>query len=548
MKRRGFIKKVSAASAAPLMLNGIPISVMGNGLLQHLAGSGADSDKVMVLIQLHGGNDGLNTVVPLNQYSEYINLRPNIALSNTGNRSVLSLDNTQRDEKKLGLHPDMGGIKSLYDEGKVAVVNAVGYENMNLSHFRSRDIWWMGGGYEDKYRSGWVGRYLDTCFPGYPDAYPNTEMPDPLALEIGSNVSLLFHREIGIPGAIPINNPDQFYDLVQSVGIDPPESVENTHYGVELKWILDIEEKSNQYAERLRDVFEKGTNSANVTYPDKYPFSAGGRFSTNHLARQLKLVSRLLSGGSKTKVFLVKIGGFDTHGNQVEAGNPSMGAHSALLYHISSAVKAFQDDLKFLGLEDRVVTATFSEFGRRAASNGSYGTDHGMAAPMFVFGKGVKPGIYGDNPDLNNLTRGNLTPQFDYRQIFTSMLQDWMGASSDALTQTRFDQFESTKLDLFGKNITGVNDFLNDRFRLNDCYPNPAKNVTTFSYYTNTRGHVSLKIYDVKGNMVKQVVDKQMSLGEHKVKVDVSGFKPGTYLYKIETGRLNATKQLVVVQ
>ena len=547
MKRRGFIKKLSLTGAAPFMLNGIPMTVLGQGTLKTLAASGADNDKVLVLIQLHGGNDGLNTLIPIDQYSNYINLRPNIAISDNGSRSYIGLDNTLNVQEQIGIHPDMVGVKELYDEGKVAIVQAVGYENINQSHFRSRDIWWMGGGFDDEYSSGWAGRYLDYCYPGYPDNYPSAEMPDPLGLEIGNNVSLMFHRETGIPAAIAAQNPDQFYNLITSVGGLPPESVADTHYGQELQWIMDIEEKSNQYAGRLRDVFEKGSNSPNITYPEKYPFDAGNRFSSNGLAGQLRLVARLLSGGSKTKIFLTRIGGFDTHASQVVAGEPSMGSHAALLYHVSSAVKAFQDDLKLLGLEDRVATMTFSEFGRRAASNGSYGTDHGTSAPMFVFGKGVKPGIYGNNPDLSNLSRGNLRNQFDYRQIFAAVLQDWMGASDEALVQTRFDQYAANKVDVFGSLVTGSKDeFFNDRFRLDSCYPNPAKDKTNFSYYINRNTNVSLKIYDTSGKLMKVVVDEKQNAGEHHVTVDLSGFKPGAYLYKIDAGNLKAAKRLIV--
>jgi hypothetical protein len=357
----------------------------------------------------------------------------------------------------------------------------------------------------------------------------------------------MFHRETGIPAAIAARNPEQFYDLITSVGGLPPESVAGTHYGQELQWIMDIEEKSNQYAGRMRDVFDAGSNSPNVTYPETYPFDSGGRNSTNGLAGQLQLIARLLSGGSQTKVFLAKIGGFDTHADQVVAGDPSMGGHAALLYHLSSAIKAFQDDLKNLGLDERVVTMTFSEFGRRAASNGSYGTDHGTAAPMFVVGKGVKPGVYGTNPDLNDLDRGNLRHQFDYRQIFAAVLQDHMEADNNALVQTRFDQFVANKVDVFGTLVTGnKQEFFNDRFRLDSCYPNPAKTYTNISYYINNSAHVLLTIYDSAGRKIKTVVDEGKGIGEHHVKVDLTGFKPGAYLYKIDAGHLKSTKRFLV--
>jgi uncharacterized protein (DUF1501 family) len=299
-------------------------------------------------------------------------------------------------------------------------------------------------------------------------------------LEIGATVSLAFHRENGIPAAVAANDPEGFFDLINSTGGLPPESVIDTHYGQELQWIMNIEANSNQYADRLKEVFDNGSNTAGVTYPETYPLAASRL--NNPLAPQLKLIARMLSGGSKTRIFLARIGGFDTHGNQVESYDPTLGNHAALLYHISSAVEAFQNDLQGLGLEDRVVTATFSEFGRRAASNASFGTDHGNAAPMFVFGKAVKPGIIGTNPDLQSLNGNNIPMQIDYRQVFTTILHDWMEATDQAMVQTLFDGFISQKLDLFGNLVTSTkDDFIAKRFKLNSAYPNPAGDRTTFS-------------------------------------------------------------------
>jgi len=270
------------------------------------------------LIQLHGGNDGLNTVMPLDQYTEYYNLRPNLAIPYNGKRKYIDLDNTLITEDQIGLHPDFIHMKELYDQAKVNIVQNVAYENVNGSHFRSRDIWFMVGNYDEYLPSGWMGRYLDHQFPGYPDEYPNTDMPDSLAIEIGNGISLAFHRSNGIPTAISIQNPEQFYDLISSVGGMPPEYIANTHYSQELQWIMDIEEKSNQYAGRLKEVFEQGANSQNVTYPELYPYHAPSGRIRNRLVPQLRMIARLLSGGVKTKISLARLGGFDTHAEQVE--------------------------------------------------------------------------------------------------------------------------------------------------------------------------------------------------------------------------------------
>ena len=546
MRRRGFIKKLPIVASSSFMLNNIPLSAMAKSAALHRLAATSDNDRVLILIQLHGGNDGLNTVIPIDQYAEYYQLRPNLAIPDNGKRQYIPLDSTLSVEDQVGLHPDLTHMKELYDQGKVNIVQNVAYENVNGSHFRSRDIWFMGGDYDEYLPSGWMGRLLDHEYPGYPDDYPNATMPDPLAIEIGNGVSLAFHRNNGIPTAISIQNPEQFYDLITSVGGAPPEHIANTHYGEELQWIMDIEEKSNQYAGRLKEVYEQGSNSSKVTYPELYPLNAPSGRIKNRLAPQLKMIARLLSGGVKTKIFLARLGGFDTHAEQVEPYDATMGTHAALLYHISSAMKAFQDDLKELGLEDRVMTMTFSEFGRRAYSNGSYGSDHGSSAPMFIFGKMVKPGVTGTNPDLNNLNNGNLVYQYDYRQVFTSAVADWLQADNAAIEATQFSDWMSSRLPIVGNGITGTKEaFFSERNFLDDCYPNPVIDKAVFGFRINSQSKVILEILDIKGSLVKLLSNDIKEPGFHHLTVDLSALNPGTYLYRIKTGNLETTKKLV---
>ncbi len=554
MKRRHFLKNISVAAGAPFMLNGIPVGLFANNnALQALAAT-ATNDKVLVVIQLHGGNDGLNMVIPVSQYSSYYNIRPNIAIPDFGSRKFIKLDNTLAEAKQVGLHPDMVGLKSLYDEGKLNIVQGVSYQNNNGSHFRGRDIWFMGGGYNDYSSSGWMGRFLDEQYPGYPDgppiAYPNTDMPDPLGLEIGEGVSLAFQRSNGIPAGLAVDSPEAFYQLINSVGGDLAINAPNSFYGDELKYIIGIENQSNGYAARLRDVFNKGKNTAGVVYPETYPFNAPTGSLRNGLSGQLKLVARLLSGGIKTKIFLVRIGGFDTHASQVESYDPTMGGHAALLYHISSAVKAFMDDLKGLGVDDRVIGMTMSEFGRRAKSNISYGTDHGTAAPTLLFGKSIKPGVTGNNVDLGSLRNDNIPMQYDYRQILATLLDDWLGGKSSTLQAAGFEPYTPDKLDIIAtaSAITGLDDFLNERFRLNNCFPNPASTSTTFSFYINNTAQVAINIFDMKGGLVANVINEQRDAGLNEVAFDVSNLKTGSYIYKIESMNLKGSKQLIILR
>jgi len=546
MRRRGFLKKLPIVAGASFVMNNLPLNALSKSAPLHRLAATSDNDRVLILIQLHGGNDGLNTVIPIDQYAEYYQLRPNLAIPDHGKRKYIDLDSSLNVEDQIGLHPDLTHMKDLYDHGKLNIVQNVAYDNVNGSHFRSRDIWFMGGDYNEYLPSGWMGRFLDHEYSGYPDNYPNAEMPDPLAIEIGNGVSLAFHRNNGIPTAISIQNPNQFYDLITSVGGAPPESIANTHYGQELQWIMDIEEKSNQYAGRLKEVYEKGSNSQNVNYPELYPFNAPSGRIKNRLAPQLKMIARLLDGGVKTKIFLARLGGFDTHAEQVESYDSTMGTHAALLYHISSAMKAFQDDLKELGIEDRVLTMTFSEFGRRAFSNGSYGSDHGTAAPMFVFGKMVKPGVTGTNPDLSNLNNGNLVHQFDYRQVFTSAIVDWLEADSDAVDATLFSDWVDSRVTIVGNGITGTKEgFFKERNYLQDCYPNPVQDKTVFGFRINSKGWVRLELLDMQGKLIKVLIDEERKEGLHHITSDLNSLKKGTYIYRIQSGNIEQTKKLV---
>lgn len=545
------MKKMPTVATGAMLLNNIPIQALARqGALQRMAAT-SSNDNVLVIIQLHGGNDGLNMIIPVDQYAQYLHLRPNIAIPDYGRRKFIDLDSTLSSAYQVGLHPDMGGLKTLYDQGKVNIVQSVGYENLNQSHFRSRDIWFMGGDYDEYLDSGWMGRYLENTYPNYPDAYPSQDMPDPLGLEIGNAVSLAFHRSNGIPTSISVNNPEQFYHLINSVGGEPPAEVADTYYGHELQWILDIEKKSDQYAGRLKEVYEKGRNSPEVSYPEKYPFNAPANAVKNNIGAQLRMIARLISGGCKTRIYLARIGGFDTHASQVESYDATMGIHASLLYHLSTSLRAFQDDLKALGLEDKVLTVTMSEFGRRPASNGSWGTDHGTAAPMMVVGKHVNPGVIGKNPDLANLEHHNLSVQHDYRQIFGAIVQDWFQGDERMLDETRFSSYVqgAKKLPIIRDYTLGnpVDQFVNERFALYDCVPNPASGLVQFGYKINATVKVNLSVYDLQGGLVQTIVSEHQHPGSYRQTSDVSAWQAGTYICMLSAGNFCSQKKLIVV-
>lgn len=572
MKRRNFIKKLSLA-AVPFTIGGIPIRLMADNSLTRMAQQ-SSNDRVLIILQMHGGNDGLNSVIPVEAYDLYYRWRANIAIpKRNGLRKMIPLDSTLAPDAQVGLHPDMIAMKDLYDRGRMSIVQGVSYKNNNGSHFRGRDISFMGGGFDDYFSSGWVGRYLQQEFAPkvYPNDFPNNDMKDPLAIEMGSDVSLIFHQAGNIPTSISLNDPESFARLVDELegftdqGIDPrgkpPLALNNSPYGKELNWILGLEDKSQDYANRLYEVYQRAADST-VTYPERYPFNAPRGSMNNGLTPQLQLIAKLLDGGGagqgvKTKVFLVKMGGFDTHAEQVESYDPTMGQHAALMYHLSSAMKAFQDDLRARGLEDRVLTVTTSEFGRRVRANGSYGTDHGTGAPVMIFGKGVQPGVVGNVPDMN---QENVYMQFDYRQVYANLLRDWMLVDEDKINNDIFfkDFLNGPKeegtgnyepLPLATQVISGVGeDFIKQRFKLENCFPNPAKGSTTISFRINNTNLVNLTLLDSQGRLVKTLLNEQRSEGRHDVPIDLSGLPTGIYFYQLKTGFFQETKKLIVTQ
>ena len=404
MKRRDFLRYTIPSVLLPSVMPGFSLRALlaSPFTAAHVPGG---SDRVLVLIQLSGGNDGLNTVIQLEFYEAYQAARSNIAIPQN---KILALDGYD----KTGLNPAMPEMQHLFDAGKLTIVQGVSYPQPNFSHFRATDIWLTGADPGQVLSTGWAGRYLDEQYPRFPEDYPNAAMPDPLAIQVGSLVSPALQGPALTMG-MAISNPASFYDLIN----DKPGAVPDTRAGDQIAYIREMSIKTDQYAGVIRNAAQKVAKQS-----DKYP--ATGK---NPLADQLKIVARLVAGGLRTKIYLVSMGGFDTHARQTEANDTTTGNHAKLLAKLSEAIGAFQDDLAFLQIADRVMGMTFSEFGRRIRSNASGGTDHGAAAPVFIFGNSVMPGIVGDNPVLpvNATVNDNIAMQHDFRAIYAALLEKW---------------------------------------------------------------------------------------------------------------------------
>jgi len=553
----------------PFTIGGISMRALASDSSFSKMAAASTNDRVLIILDLFGGNDGLNAVIPISNYDQYYKYRPNIAVpARNKTRGLIPVDDTLKPEDQVGLHPDMQAMKAMYDIGRVKIVQGVSYKNNNGSHFRSHDIWSMGGSSQDYLLDGWLGRYFQGEYAPYqyPKDFPDTAgVPDPLAIEFGSDLSPIFFQTGNIPTSISINNPEQFNDLVDGLegfydernrdsrGI-PPDYLTGSPYWKELSWILSLEDKSKDYAKRMYEVWKNGGEGA-TTYPEIYPFHAPDGALNNPFTDKLKMVARMLAGGSQTKVFTIRVGGFDTHADQVERDSPSMGGHAALMYHMSTAMKAFQEDLRARGLEDRVLTVTTSEFGRRIKSNGSYGTDHGDAAPLFMFGKGVQPGVLGTNPNLDT-DNGNVEMQYDYRLVYSNIMRDWMGVDDIRLNvifpgimgSGTTDGVTFQELPIAQRTITGVDDFISSRFVFEGCYPNPTKDKTTVHFSVNASNAVTVNLIDNLGQTVKVMVNGTYEQGEHRVEVDLTGLPTGNYICQFKSGFYQEAKKLVIVK
>jgi uncharacterized protein (DUF1501 family) len=398
--RRAFLQQLGTAGIVSLGIS--PPAFLSRAAWAADAESKKPSGgRVLVLVQMAGGNDGLNTVIPHSD-DEYYKARPGIGIPKA---NVLKIDDG------LGFHPQMTGFKELYDEGLLAIVQGVGYPNPDRSHFRSMDIWHSARPDTDYTQDGWLGRGLDLTVGGHAGEMRAMALGTnrlPLALTASKvnvpSISNLagYHLDLG---SGPEENRKLQRRLMGEIA-DRPGTVSGRG-AADLDFLRKTALTAFSSADRLKEV--TASYKPAVVYP------------ANGLGEKLKIVAQIIAGELGTRVVFVSLDGFDTHAQQA-------GSHQALLAELSSATRAFFQDLKGHGLDDRVVLATFSEFGRRVKENGSLGTDHGAASQVFIAGAGVKAGVHGKHPSLTDLVEGDLKFHTDFRSVYATLLTkvlDW---------------------------------------------------------------------------------------------------------------------------
>ena len=376
-------------------------------------------DKILVVIEMSGGNDGLNTVAPLND-PLYLKARQNIGLK---------ADNSVKIDNGLVLNPGMAALGKLYEGGKVAIVNGVGYPNPNRSHFASMDIWQSANvSIDATERSGWLARYFDEDGHFVGENAKNASLG---SLAMGGNLPLALYSQSS--SASVIGNGYNYGFDARGGDRDAQMATLKALYGSGELGNATVAAGSNQF---LRNVGSEIYASTDAIRGALYNYDRSAQQKANNpdnngLANDLRTVAKLISGDLPTRVYYVSIGGFDTHSDQ-------FGHHQYLLSQLSEALGAFQEDMRLQGREKDVLVMTFSEFGRRVKENGSNGTDHGSASLMFLVGGGVKGGVHGAYPSLEDLDDGDLKMTTDFRSVYSAVLGNWLGANSGKILGGEF--------------------------------------------------------------------------------------------------------------
>ena len=402
--RRSLLKVGLSSAAVVSMAHTMPSFVSQFAFAQQPKSAKLSNDNVLVVIQLTGGNDGLNTVIP---YADpaYVKSRPKLTLAKSHHR----LDD------RFGLHPAMIGLKQLFDQGQLAVIHGCGYPEPNRSHFRSMEIWHTANP-KSAQATGWLGHFIDHAARG--------GLAPVNALNIGSELPLALVNE-----GSPVPSIEKLEDF----------TLRSTNSEAQRKLLRELNAvKESADAPALKYLSRQATNA--ILAADKLDEvakqnSTGFYYGYETLGRQLQIISNLIAANAGTRLFYAQINGFDTHSSQANS-------HQQLLAQVSQAISGFHQELTAKGLNDKVMVMCFSEFGRRVAENSSAGTDHGAAAAMWVTGGKVKGGLHGKPPSLTDLDDGDLKYTTDFRRVYATLLERWLNADSTKVLGGKFEPVE----------------------------------------------------------------------------------------------------------
>lgn len=516
--RRSFLQTIGMAGGVGFGLGGFGISALASSPLSFSLGG--NNDRILVLIRLKGGNDGLNMIVPAFDYGTYRANRPTIAINQN---DLIGLDNNNM----FAMPKSMAKLKPMWDQGAMKIINSCGYPDHNLSHFTSSDIWNSANEHieEDQNKSGWLGRYLLNQRPDYLTNLP----PVPGAIKVSSGSSITFQNPDRIDLAVNFNTPDKLIEVAEKGFVfDTVNLPDDCYYGDQIGYLRSILNITYKYAPNINKAYSSSANAVN--------------YSNNELSRQLSIVARLIKGKLGTRLYMVTLDGFDTHENQ----NVN---HPRLMNEISSAISEFYEDLKTGGIANDVLSMTFSEFGRRIRENDG-GTDHGTAAPVMFFGPALEGHeILGKNPDLKNVdAAGNLKFDTDFRSIYATLLESWLcidAASVDGILGDTFERIPQLGFDCFGINSvdTSLSQSIKHKAKLN------ANGSYIIEYSLSRPGMVEVDILTIMGQKITTLVNEYQNEGLHEcIFVNQTiGLGGAMYIYRIKSGKSIVSGKFVII-
>ncbi|WP_299430481.1 DUF1501 domain-containing protein [uncultured Maribacter sp.] len=552
--RRSFLQTLGIAGSGSMMLGSNLLSASAPSRLTN-ALADVETDNILILIRLSGGNDGLSTVIPINQYDAYANARPNIYIPES---KILKLTD------EFGVPSYMSSLEPMWGEGQFKAVHGVGYEGQSLSHFTGSDIFantdLATTGFSGT-NTGWLGRHFENLYPDYLSDFEGSRPEGPAAIQIGSYGNLVFEGE-ETNYAFVTNNVDQLQQIAET-GVQYPVDqalFDDCMYGDQLRFLRGVSNVTNEYAGTIHEAYLRGHDLQCVEYQD------------NSFARQLELLAKLIKGNLGTKVYMISMGGFDTHGNQPLA-------HERLMTNLSVAVNNFYEDLKCTGQDEKVLSMTFSEFGRRIFENGSNGTDHGKAAPTLFFGSGLNGSAFvGDHPTLDNPDgRGNLEYTMDFRDLYGTVLAEWLCVDPTTVNQhlnpTNVPGYNYTPVDL---GFQCHSETVFPDIAMDDSEPtlptqpgseeDPEYSPELLNaivhkpfYPTEENPHiyiempfsavVDIKLYNIMGQNVGTVYSERMSEGSTEINIREmlpNYLATGKYIYRINVQNKKMSKSVMV--
>ena len=504
--RRDFLQTLGLAGGVGISLAGLPLSALA---APALLGPTMEGDRILVLVRFKGGNDGLNTLIPMYDYSIYINKRPTIHIKQN---DLFNLDAGHAMPKT------MQNLLPLWNEGAMKVIQNVGYDNHNLSHFTSADIWNSGNQDIEQQadKSGWLGRYILNKQPDFLQNLP--EFPGAIKINSGSNIA--YNNADRIDLAVNFNTIDRLIEIGEKgFFYDTVNLPDNCYYGDQVGYLRSILNVTYKYAPVISNAYQQGKNDVS--------------YSNNPLSSQLAVVAKLIKGNIGTRMFMVTLDGFDTHENQNDD-------HPKLMNYIGNAIAEFYSDLKVGNKDNNVLTMTFSEFGRRVEEN-TGGTDHGTAAPVLLFGPALNDnGIVGENASLTNLDQnGNLKHDIDFRSIYATILESWLCVNAvdvDSILGDDYERIESLGIQCLD---TAVNDVQPLTQNITHQARYNGDGSVNIHYKLTRPGDVKIDVYSYMGHHLETLTNEYKDSGEHN-SLFVNGkygFGTGVFVYKITAGK-----------